>query len=259
LTCGATTCTGGECPSVCAFNATVCKADTDCTAANYECATVSKSSWCSGGAAVACDKDGTCSTVATTAPDCGTTEIKQCMPKLIDCSAGQTCPAGWSCYDSSDHAMSAPSWWNVTDVIKACMPDGITMVVDGHALGSSSLYYAGGGYGISGGAKGGGTSNGSIATGVPSTDSQGSGGSAGTRPPETAPSSPSTVNNNGSTPAAASGSDTSTSTGTSTATDTVGSKSEAGGGCSFGGSHTGAWGLLLTGLAFVLSIRRRRR
>jgi hypothetical protein len=171
------------------------------------------------------------------------------MPKRIDCSAGESCPAGWSCYDSTDHAMSAPSWWNVTGPIKVCMPDGIIMAVDGHAEGSYALYFSGGGHGSWGSKDGSATTggnSGSATIGVP----QNAAGSTGSRSSETAPTSPSPVNNTGGTQSVAS---------SDTGAGAVAAPKAEGGGCSFGGSTSGAWGLVLTGLAFVLSMRRRAR
>lgn len=251
LTCGATTCTGGDCPSTCTFNATTCTADSDCGDANTECATVSKSSWCTGSGGVACSKDGACTPVETPPPVCGSTETKQCMPKRIDCSAGQTCPTGWSCYDSSDHAMAAPSWWKVTGPVKVCMPAGIIMAVDGHADGAYNLHFSGMSYGSAD------SGGGAVTTGKGPTAALGSAGSTGNNgssSSETAPTAPLPVSNSGGTQAASSGG-----SGGSHDTAIAPAPKSEGGGCSFGGGSSGAWGLVLTGLAFALGMRRRRQ
>jgi hypothetical protein len=55
-----------------------------------------------------------------------------CLPKLVDCAAGQTCPAGWSCFDFSNVGGIPPAWGSIASN-KACLPDGIILAEQGHA------------------------------------------------------------------------------------------------------------------------------
>ena len=91
------TCTPG--PSVCTWVPLTCVADRDCASSLYQCVKVGESGSCSG-SGQACAVGATCPPPPP--PTCGTTAIMNCMPKLIDCGAGQACPTGWTCLDLSN-------------------------------------------------------------------------------------------------------------------------------------------------------------
>lgn len=60
------------------------------------------------------------------------TLIKTCFPKAIACSAGQTCPTGWSCLDlgewkDGDQPLKV---WKAGDQTQFCWPDSLQGVLD---------------------------------------------------------------------------------------------------------------------------------
>jgi MYXO-CTERM domain-containing protein len=94
-------CTPG--PSKCTWSFVPCQADSECTFAQWACLLV---------------------------PD--QTVIKTCFPKAIACSAGQACPAGWSCLDLSqwkdgDEPLDI---WNIKSGTQFCWPDSLKAVLD---------------------------------------------------------------------------------------------------------------------------------
>ena len=123
------TCTPG--PSVCFWNPVTCTIDTGCADPLYQCVKVGESGWCSG-SGQACAVGAICPPPPP--PTCGTTAIMNCMPKLIDCGAGQACPTGWTCLDLSNLG-GVPSTWGSIASNNSCLPDGIILAAQGYAAG----------------------------------------------------------------------------------------------------------------------------
>ena len=224
------TCTGGA--KICSYQAVTCSSDTECTDSNYQCAKVSESESCSGSAPANCPKSTgdagtTCTTTPPEPPVCTSTVVNNCIPKEINCDAGQTCPTGWSCFDFSYFEDASIPGWSTPMPSKACLPDGLILVIKGQASGGSSATYSG-----STPTKGG---TDSVALGDGGT--QGPVTTDGGVPPQAAPLAPS----DGGTAAT--------------------SHQVSGGGCAMGGSRRGSFELWLTlGLAgVVLRLVRRRK
>ena len=124
------TCTPG--PSVCTWVPLTCVADRDCASSLYQCVKVDEYGWCLGSGQACLVGAATCPPPPP--PTCGTTAIMNCMPKLIDCGAGQACPTGWTCFDFSNLG-GVPSTWGSIASNKSCLPDGIILAAQGHAAG----------------------------------------------------------------------------------------------------------------------------
>jgi hypothetical protein len=85
---------------------------------------------------VPCQAEGECALAQWTClPIPGQTVIKTCFPKEIACSAGQTCPTGWSCLDLSqwEDGDEPLDIWKASNGTQFCWPDGLTGVLDGSA------------------------------------------------------------------------------------------------------------------------------
>jgi hypothetical protein len=63
-----------------------------------------------------------------------------CMPKPIDCGAGQVCPAGWSCFDFSNYNGGTRPAWSPNAFDKSCLPDGIILAAQGHAASNGGQF-----------------------------------------------------------------------------------------------------------------------
>ena len=223
------TCTGGA--KICSYQPVTCSSDTECKDSNYQCAKVSEYESCSGSAPANCPKStgdaGTCATTPPEPPVCTSTVVNNCMPKEINCDAGQTCPVGWSCFDFSYFEGASIPGWSTQMPSKACLPDGLILAIKGQAGGGSSATYSGST------PTNGGTD--SIALGDGGT--KGPVTTDGGVPPQVAP--------------------VATSDGGAEAT----SHTVSGGGCAVGGTPRGSFELWLTlGLAgVVLRLVRRRK
>ena len=237
------TCTPG--PSVCTYVPKACTADTDC-ADSYQCVKVSEGGMCSGEAPVCLRTDAGDSCSAPPPPVCETYAVMNCMPKQIACGAGQACPSNWSCFDFSNLSETVPGW-SPDASGKSCLPDGLILLVQGHANGEGSITtYSG---------TAGGGRPGSTPTTLGVDNGQGGKGPSG----DTATGSTTSPTPNGSVPPvtpAASGSDTGPTTETAGASATK----VQGGGCAVGGGRAASvdlWlALALTGL--VARVARRR-
>jgi hypothetical protein len=172
-----------------------------------------------------------------------------CLPKQIDCAAGQSCPAGWSCFDFTNVNATVPGW-SPDATGKSCFPDGLILAVQGHANGGGGVTYSGGGE-TKGGTPTVGIDNGQ--GGVPGTNTDptrqtGTDTTLGTTGPTTTPPPV--------TPATPPTDTTATPESTGTPVTKV-----HGGGCALGGGHAASidlWAALaLAGL--VVRVARRRR
>ena len=127
-------CTPG--PLVCTWDPAACAADSDCSDPLYQCVKVGESGGSCTGGASACQPGLTCP--APLPPTCTSTPITKCLPRLTDCGSGQPCPAGWSCFDFS-YDGGIPADWATIASGKACLPDGIIFVVNGHGAGGGQV------------------------------------------------------------------------------------------------------------------------
>lgn len=243
------TCTSG--PTVCTWVAVACTADSDCVDPLYGCVKVSESTRCSASGGPCMVIDGGMQCAPSQPATCSTTVQKDCMPKPIDCGAGQSCPAGWSCFDFANYNGGTRPVWSPNATDKSCLPDGIILATQGHAATTGQLASSGGGtdgvsVGISRSVDGGVASTGGkgVSPGSP-TDTPtgvGTGQGASTNPPAV---SPGPVNEGSPSADAGAG-----------AAAPVTTK---GGGCSIGGSNAGFFDLCLALALTLLATRRSRR
>ena len=253
-----TTCTPGR--SICAWVPPTCVADRDCASSLYQCVKVGETGWCSG-SGQACAVDTTCPPPPP--PTCGTTAIMNCLPKLIDCGAGQACPADWSCFDFSTVG-GVPSTWGSVASNKSCLPDPIIPVVQAS--------------GVPGTTRGDTAGTGTVGIG----ETNDTGGTSGTRGgvpvigPGASPLIPGPATQDGANGGAGGGSSTDRPSGTAPslvspvppsqggATASAGGEASVAarsGGCSYGGGsgQRGLWlALAMTGLVARLTRRRPR-
>jgi len=132
-----TTCTPG--PTVCTWVAVACAADSDCADPLYACAKVRESTGCSATGPCLAVGDASARCAPSEPPTCVTSVEKDCMPKPIDCGAGQACPAGWSCFDFSNYNGGVRPVWSPSAPDKSCLPDGIILATQGHVAGAGQL------------------------------------------------------------------------------------------------------------------------
>jgi MYXO-CTERM domain-containing protein len=238
------TCSGGQ--KLCSYEPVVCSTAQAC-APDYQCAKVSEYQSCTGSAPADCprSKDGTdvaCTPTTPEPPVCTSTVVNNCLPKQINCDAGQSCPAGWSCFDFTYFDNGSVPGWSTPMPSKACLPDGLILTVRGQASGGATTTYQG-----ENPTRGGSNSGGSGAIDL------GKGGAGGgpvtntgeSTPPNVAPAAPTDDQGH-----AAAGD-----AGTETAKTTV-----RGGGCAVGGAQGSSFGLLSLALAgMVLRLIRRRK
>ncbi len=132
------TCAPG--PSVCTFVPASCTVDSDCSSSLYQCLQVSASTECSGSSGACSMGDGGLVCAPAPPPVCTTTVEKDCMPKPIDCGAGQACPTGWSCFDFTNYNGGTRPVWSPNAFDKSCLPDGIILATEGHAASSGAQF-----------------------------------------------------------------------------------------------------------------------
>jgi hypothetical protein len=263
------TCTPG--PSVCTWVPLTCVTDGDCASSLYQCVKVGESGWCSG-SAQACAAGATCPPPPPST--CGTTAIMNCMPKLIDCGAGQACPTGWTCFDFL-YLGGVPTTWGSIASNQSCLPDGMILAAQGYAAGGIP-------FGAPSGTSGGGAS-GTVTIGSSGTGGTGGTGGGvpviGTGVPGSAPPYPLIpvpATKDGATGGAGGSSSATGPSGTAPslvspvppsqggATGSVAGEASAtahSGGCAYGGSagENGLWlALAVTGLVVRLARRRNR-
>ena len=240
------TCAPG--PSVCTFVPASCTADSDCSSSLYQCLQVSTSTECSGSTGACFVGDGGLVCATAPPPVCTTTVEMDCMPRPIDCGAGQACPAGWSCFDFTNYDGGARPVWNPNAFDKSCLPDGIIVAAEGHAA-SSGVQFA--------------SSSGSTSTlGVPAPKS---GGDAGVTVVLVGPGTATSTSNGTGTGQGGSpnppvvnpgsGNDGTQSADAGSATPVA----TQGGGCALGGPAAGSISLWLTLACAGLVLRRFRR
>lgn len=128
------TCAPG--PSVCTFVPVSCTATSSCVDPLYQCLTLSETTECSGSSGSCSAGDGGLVCSPPSPPVCTTTVEMDCMPKPIDCGAGQACPAGWSCFDFANYSGGTQPVWSPNAFDKSCLPDGIILATQGHAAGA---------------------------------------------------------------------------------------------------------------------------
>jgi MYXO-CTERM domain-containing protein len=236
------TCTPG--PSVCSWNPVTCTIDTGCADPLYQCVAIPESGGCASSGA-ACAAGETCPPVPQQ-PACVTTPIMNCVPKLVDCACSpcpagaacgpcQTCLPGWSCFDFSNVGGVPPAWGSIASE-KACLPDGILLVWQGHAAVNGQLV------------AGSGSSSSSSSGGTPTLDVGGAGGASGNDGRSTggAAQNPPTVS-----PAP-------TAEGTAGASGSPQPMAHSIG-CAYGGSEAGSSWLALAMIGLVARLARRRR
>lgn len=139
------TCTGGT--KICSYQPVICSSDTECTSPNTQCAKVSEYQTCTSSGYAGCARASTdggdiCATTSEP-PVCTSTAVNNCIPKQINCDAGQTCPAGSSCFDFTNFDDAAIPGWTTPMPSKGCLPDGLILVIKGQASGSSGGTYIG--------------------------------------------------------------------------------------------------------------------
>ena len=236
------------CTPVCTWVPLTCVADRDCASSLYQCVKVGES----GG--------------------------MNCMPKPIDCGAGQACPTGWTCLDLSNLG-GVPSTWGSIASNTSCLPDGIILAAQGYAAGWIP-------FGAASGTTAGGTSGtGPIGIGE-TNDTGGTGGTGGGAPVVVGPGGsgsttpytliPVPATNDGATGGAGGSSSANGPSGTAPSLASPVPPSQGGatgsaageasatahsGGCAYGGSAgaSGLWlALAVTGLVARLARRRHR-
>jgi len=197
-----------------------------------------------------------------------------CMPKLIDCGAGQACPTGWTCFDFL-YLGGVPTTWGSIASNQSCLPDGMILAAQGYAAGGIP-------FGAPSGTSGGGAS-GTVTIGSSGTGGTGGTGGGvpviGTGVPGSAPPYPLIpvpATKDGATGGAGGSSSATGPSGTAPslvspvppsqggATGSVAGEASAtahSGGCAYGGSagENGLWlALAVTGLVVRLARRRNR-